>query len=79
MAGSLASFDPERFGIHAGAYETGILNHIIPQLVHTERAAQLEDNSLTMEQLNLWQEGEERAHGGAPWIRGKSGRICAGL
>lgn len=43
--------------IHAGAYETGMLRHMYPELVNTDLAKTLDSYSLTYEKLDKWTEG----------------------
>lgn len=44
--------------IHAGAYETGMLSYMYPELVDTDKAKKLPSYSLTYEKLNKWMEGK---------------------
>lgn len=43
--------------IHAGAYETGMLQYMYPELVDTNKAKTLKSYSLTHEKLGKWMEG----------------------
>lgn len=43
--------------IHAGAYETGMLTFMYPELVNTDLAKTLDSYSLTYEKLDKWMEG----------------------
>lgn len=43
--------------IHAGAYETGMLTYMYPELVNTDLAKTLDSYSLTYEKLDKWMEG----------------------
>lgn len=43
--------------IHAGAYETGMLTYMYPELVNTDLAETLDSYSLTYEKLDQWTEG----------------------
>lgn len=43
--------------IHAGAYETGMLTYMYPELVNTELAKTLDSYSLTYEKLDQWTKG----------------------
>lgn len=43
--------------IHAGAYETGMLFHMYPELVDTKLAKTLDSYSLTYEKLEQWTKG----------------------
>ena len=52
--------DPDEQGlldIHAGAYETGMLAYMYPELTDVEKAKTLPSFSLTYEKLNKWMEG----------------------
>lgn len=52
--------DPDEQGlldIHAGAYETGMLFHMHPELVDTKLAETLDSYSLTYEKLEQWTKG----------------------
>ena len=43
--------------IHAGAFETGMIKYMYPDLVDTDKAKTLESYSLTYEKLGKWTEG----------------------
>ena len=43
--------------IHAGAFETGVLRYMCPELVDTEKAKTLPSYSLTQDMLAKWMEG----------------------
>ena len=45
--------------IHAGAYETGLLQYMYPELVNTDMAKKLDSYSLTYEKLEKWMEGKD--------------------
>lgn len=45
--------------IHAGAFETGMLHYMYPELVDIDRAKSLDSYSLTYEKLDKWLEGNE--------------------
>lgn len=45
--------------IHAGAFETGLLYYMYPELVDITMAKSLESYSLSYEKLNRWMEGGE--------------------
>lgn len=49
----------ELYDIHAGAYETAVMNYIQPKLVDTEKAKTLKSAALTDEGLKKWLEGGE--------------------
>ena len=54
--------DPNEQGlldIHAGAFETAVINHFYPELVNLELVKTLKSSSLTMEGLQKWLEGGE--------------------
>ena len=49
----------ELYDIHAGAFETALINYIHPELVNLEKAKTLKSASLTEEGLKKWLEGGE--------------------
>lgn len=52
--------------IHAGAFETGMLMHICPELVGKEKAKASKDYSLSYEMLDMWLKGGEAAKEAVP-------------
>ena len=46
--------------IHAGAFETGMLSYMYPELVDTDLAKALDSCSLTYEALDKWLKGGDR-------------------
>lgn len=51
-------FPRDEFDVHAGAFETALMQEIMPELVRTERLERLEPTLLKGEQKRLWNEGE---------------------
>lgn len=49
------------FDIHAGAYETAVLEHLCPERVNLENVSELPSYSLNQEQLGSWMQGGESA------------------
>lgn len=47
--------------IHAGAFETGLLSYMYPELVDIEKAKTLPSYSLSYEKLEQWMEGKDSA------------------
>lgn len=48
----------DEFDIHAGAFETALMQEIMPELVRNEKIEGLEPTLLNKEQRRLWNEGE---------------------
>ena len=49
----------DQFDIHAGAYETAVMNEMMPELVRNEKIEGLEATMLIGEQRMLWNQGEK--------------------
>lgn len=47
------------YDIHAGGYETAVMNHYFSELVNTEAALSLKSTSLTSKELEEWEKGGE--------------------
>lgn len=56
----------ELYDIHAGAFETAVMNHLYPEYVNLEKAKTLKSTSLTDEGLNKWLEGGEMTRSVVP-------------
>ncbi len=54
------------FDIHAGAFETAVMQHFCPEQVDLEKAKALPSTSLTMEGLEQWLQGGETMRQGLP-------------
>ena len=48
----------DEFDIHAGAFETAMMQEIMPELVRNDKLEELEPTLLKGEQRRLWNEGE---------------------
>ena len=55
-----------RFDIHAGAFETAVIQKLCPEQVDLEQAKALPSTSLTMEGLEKWLQGGETMRQGLP-------------
>lgn len=58
--------EAELLDIHAGAFETAIMNYFCPALVDREGAAQLKSTSLNEEGLRMWLQGGEETKNALP-------------
>lgn len=54
----IEQFPKDEFDIHAGAFETAMMQEIMPELVRNEKIEGLEPTLLEGDQRRLWNEGE---------------------
>ena len=54
----IEQFPKDEFDIHAGAFETALMQEIMPELVRNEKIEGLQPTLLEGEQRRLWNEGE---------------------
>ena len=54
----IEQFPKDEFDIHAGAFETAMMQEIMPELVRNEKLEGLEPTLLEGDQRRLWNEGE---------------------